>query len=95
MPERAGGATELETEMEAYRIRKRLENGALHITGLDGLADEEVEVIILVEPGVGKEDAPHEEKRAERKPGSAKGQIEITDDFHLPLDEEALREFYG
>ena len=81
--------------MEAYRLRTRLENGTLHISGLDGLAEEEVEVIILVDPQAREEGAPRGERRAERKPGSAKGQIEITDDFHLPLDEEALREFYG
>jgi len=80
--------------MEAYRLRKRVENGTLHISGLDGLAGEEVEVIILVEPEPQKEGASRQGKGAERKPGSAKGQIQITDDFHLPLDEKALREFY-
>ena len=81
--------------MEAYRLRERVEKGTLHITGLDGLVDQEVEVIILVDPDPQKGGPHREGKRPERKPGSAKGQIEITDDFHLPLDEEALREFYG
>ena len=80
--------------MEAYRLRQRVENGTLHITGLEGLADKDVEVIILVD-GAREPGPANPEQPAKRKPGSAKGLITISDDFHLPLDEDALREFHG
>jgi len=33
-------------------------------------------------------------KAQKRKPGSAKGIITISDDFHLPLSEEEIKDFY-
>ena len=38
---------------------------------------------------------PVEKPPRERLPGSAKGEIEIVDDFDAPLPEEVLREFEG
>jgi hypothetical protein len=34
-------------------------------------------------------------KRRRRKPGSAKGLITISDDFHKPLDKATLKTFFG
>ena len=36
---------------------------------------------------------PFKETVSERKPGSAKGQIILADDFDAPLPEEVLRDF--
>jgi hypothetical protein len=80
--------------MEAYRLRERVKNGRLHITGLDGLRDEEVEVIILVETPEESRLPGEATQPAARKPGSAKGQIQVADDFQAPLDEDTLRDFY-
>lgn len=33
-------------------------------------------------------------KVRKRKPGSAKGMITITDDFHKPLNEDEIQDFY-
>ena len=37
---------------------------------------------------------PIEKPLQNRKPGSAKGKISISDDFDAPLPEDILREFY-
>jgi hypothetical protein len=80
--------------MEAYRFKTHLDSETLHVTGLKGLADKNVEVIILVEADEG-ERPPHKPPRARRKPGTAKGEITFTEDFADPLDEETLRLWYG
>ena len=80
--------------MEALRIRKHIESGTLHITGLQGLADREVEVIILVEPDGAEPGAPLPASVPRRTPGSAKGLIKMSDDFQEPLGDEAAQDFY-
>ena len=73
--------------MEALRIRAHVEKGSLHITGLDELAGQDVEVIILVES---QDDPANGEPR---KAGAARGQITLRDDFHEPLTEDEAAEF--
>ena len=80
--------------MEALRIKKRLDSDTLHITGLKGLANKDVEVIILVDSDGQQGESPFSAKLPKRTPGSARGLITIADDFHEPLDEKAAEEFY-
>ncbi len=80
--------------MEAYRFKKHLDSDTLHVTGLKGLADKNVEVIILVEAEEGENLPRHKPPRAKRKPGTAKGEITFTEDFHEPLDEDIVEDFY-
>ena len=80
--------------MEALRIRKRIESGTLHITGLQDLGDKDVEVIILVEPDRKETEHPLPTGVPKRAPGSAKGLIKMADDFQAPLDDEAAQDFY-
>jgi hypothetical protein len=79
--------------MEAYRTRSRVTRGTLHIEGLDALEGRDVEVVILARPEPGGRDARQRGDLPERKPGSAKGRIRVSSDFHLPLDPEAAEEF--
>ena len=79
--------------MEALRIRKRIESGTLHITGLQDLADKDVEVIILVEPDRKETEHPLPTSVPKRTPGSAKGLIKMADDFQAPLGDEAAQDF--
>ena len=80
--------------MEALRIRKHIDSDTLHITGLQGLADRDVEVIILVEPDGKERGSPLSASVPKRTPGSAKGLIRMADDFQEPLDDEAAQDFY-
>jgi len=80
--------------MEALRLRRHLDSGTLHIDGLEALTDRDVEVIILVEPDGQDASRPPQGTQQRRLPGWAKGKIWISDDFHKPLDEKELEEFY-
>ena len=74
--------------MEAFRMRRRMDSDTLHLSGLKGVANKDVEIIILVEDN-GEPTRPQR-----RTPGSAKGLITLAQDFHEPLDEDVAREFY-
>jgi hypothetical protein len=54
------------------------------------LIGREAEIIVLVDSN----DMPEKIPKPNRKPGSAKGMIWMSDDFEEPLDEEMLAEFY-
>jgi len=58
------------------------------------MANKNVEIIILEDSDIEYEGSILSAKAQKRKPGSAKGMITITDDFHEPLSEEELEEFY-
>ena len=80
--------------MEASRLRTHVDSGTLQIGGLEALTNRNVEVIILVEPD-GEDAARSPEAAPQRRvPGWAKGKIWISDDFHKPLDEKEVEEFY-
>lgn len=80
--------------MEALRLRKHVDSGTLQIGGLEALTNRDVEVIILVEPDGEDEARPPQGAQQRRLPGWAKGKIWISDDFHKPLDEKEIEEFY-
>ncbi|MBM4033013.1 MAG: type II toxin-antitoxin system prevent-host-death family antitoxin [Planctomycetes bacterium] len=80
--------------MEALRLKAHVDSDTLQISGLEALANRDVEVIILVEPEAQDAPSPPQETRQPRRPGWAKGKIWISDDFHKPLDEEEAEEFY-
>ena len=80
--------------MEASRLRTHVDSGTLQIGGLEALTDRDVEVIILVEPDGQDAARPPEAAQQRRVPGWAKGKIWISDDFHKPLDEKEVEEFY-
>ena len=77
--------------MEAMRIRKHLSSDTLELSGLKDLVGKDVEIIILEEGG-DRSGLPRE--NGKRKPGLARGMVSITDDFHLPLGYEMVKEFY-
>ncbi len=73
--------------MEAIKIKKHLTSDTVCFPELRDVIGKYVEFIILIEPS--------EEKRlAERTPGTAKGFIEISDDFEEPLPDDIAEEFY-
>jgi len=80
--------------MEALRLRKHVDSGTLEIGGLEALTNRDVEVIILVEPDGQDTARPPEAAPQRRVSGWAKGLIWISDDFHEPLDEKEVEEFY-
>lgn len=73
--------------MEAIKIKTRLESETIRSPELRKLIGKRVEIIILEEP---------EPNMAlpKRQPGSAKGEITITNDFEKPLPNEIVQEFY-
>ena len=80
--------------MEALKMRTHVDSDSLHISGLQGITGRDVEVIVLVEPEEGAKKKNGALKPKGRIPGSAKGLITISDDFHMPLDEEEFEAFY-
>ena len=80
--------------MEALRIRKHIDSDTLHITGLQGVANKDVEVIILIDSDGEGARVPLTTDLPARAPGSAKGLLELADDFQAPLDGDAARDFY-
>jgi hypothetical protein len=67
--------------MQAVRIRKRLESSQLDLPELSPFVGKTVEIIVLEEP---ESPAP---ARQPRTPGSAAGQITMSDDFNDPLED--------
>jgi len=80
--------------MKALRIKKRLDSDTLYITGLKEMANKNVEIIILEDSEGENEGSILSTRGPGRKPGSAKGLLSITDDFHKPLDEKEIEDFY-
>jgi len=79
--------------MNWIRVNKYLDSENINIPINSSMVGKQAEIIILIK------DYPtlkHEnyEKPFARQPGSAKGMIEITDDFQEPLDETVLKKFY-
>ncbi|MGE0085141.1 MAG: hypothetical protein AB7S75_12050 [Desulfococcaceae bacterium] len=73
--------------MQAIKIKKHLTSDTVCFPELRDMIGKYVEFIILVES--------YEEKRMpERTPGTAKGFIQISDDFEAPLPEAITEEFY-
>lgn len=71
--------------MRAFRFHRRVEDGAIRISGLDVREGQDVEVILIVESDAARPQDSKARKGQPRRPGSAKGQIRISDDFHAPL----------
>ena len=76
--------------MEAFKIKKHIESEVLNLPIPKELIGKEAEIIVLVESN----DLPERISKPDRKPGSAKGMIWMSDDFEKPLDEEVSAEFY-
>ncbi|MBF0121236.1 MAG: hypothetical protein HQK79_20575 [Desulfobacterales bacterium] len=77
--------------MQAIKVSKFLDSETINIPEIKTIIGKHVEIIILFEPQ-SSENGYHIHKQ--RKPGSAKGLIKISDDFHEPLNDEMLEEFY-
>jgi hypothetical protein len=73
--------------MEAIKIKTRLESETIRSPELRKLIGKRVEIIIL-------EETEPSTTPPKRQPGSAKGEISITDDFEKPLPIEIVQEFY-
>lgn len=67
--------------MQAVRIRKRLDSSQLDIPELRPFVGKTVEIIVLEEAEAATPARPP------RKPGSAAGQITMSDDFNEPLED--------
>jgi hypothetical protein len=68
--------------MNAIRIRKRLDSQVLDLPELAPLLGKSVEIIVL-------EEAPGPVEARDREPGSARGEVKMSDDFDAPLDDFA------
>ncbi len=79
--------------MEAIKIRKHLNSETIHFPELKNFIGEDVEFIILVKSQTVMKNSEISNS-PKRIPGSAKGMIEIADDFEAPLDAELIAEFY-
>ena len=79
--------------MNWIRVNKYLDSETINIPINSNMVGKQAEIIILIKdyPTIKSE---HYEKLFIRQPGSAKGMIEITDDFQEPLDETVLKEFF-
>lgn len=73
--------------MEAIKIKTRLESETIRSPELRKLIGKRVEIIIL-------EETEPNAALPNRQPGSAKGEITITNDFEKPLPSEIVQEFY-
>lgn len=72
--------------MEAIKIKTRLESETIRSPELRKLIGKRVEIIIL-------EETEPDTALPKRQPGSAKGEIAVTDDFEKPLSSEIVQEF--
>lgn len=73
--------------MEAIKIKTRLESETIRSPELRKLIGKRVEIIIL-------EETEPSTTLPKRQPGSAKGEITVTNDFEKPLPDEIVQEFY-
>ena len=73
--------------MEAIKIKTRLESETIRSPELRKLIGKRVEIIIL-------EETEPNTALPKRQPGSAKGEITVTNDFEKPLPIEIVQEFY-
>ncbi|HEX9911257.1 MAG TPA: hypothetical protein VGA86_10245 [Desulfatiglandales bacterium] len=73
--------------MEAIKIKTRLESETIRSPELRKLIGKRVEIIIL-------EETEPNAVLPKRQPGSAKGEITVTNDFEKPLPKEIVQEFY-
>ncbi len=80
--------------MEAMKVRALLDSEIIHIPIHPNMIGKRAEVIILIESPEIDADKPSPRGSTCRKPGSAKGLIQISDDFQDPLGEDILKEFY-
>lgn len=80
--------------MRALRLKKHVESDSLQLSGLEGVAGKDVEIIILVEPDGKKGGTSASSRSQKRVPGSAKGMMTMADDFQKPLDDREAMEFY-
>jgi len=72
--------------VQAIKIRTRLESETIRSPELRKLIGKRVEIIIL-------EETEPDTALPKRQPGSAKGEISITDDFEKPLLSEFVQDF--
>ena len=73
--------------MEAIKIKTRLESETIRSPELRKLIGKRVEIIIL-------EETEPNTALPKRQPGSAKGEITVTNDFEKPLPIEIVQEFF-
>jgi hypothetical protein len=72
--------------MEAIKIKTRINSETIRLPELRKLMGKRVEVIVL-------EETEPNEATPKRQPGSAKGEISITDDFEKPLPSDFIQKF--
>ncbi len=75
--------------MQAIKIKQHIDSAILHLPVPENIIGKNVEIILLVES-----DDTLKNAISERKPGSAKGLITMSDDFEAPLDNEIIEGFY-
>ena len=75
--------------MQPIKIKKHIDSEILHLPIPENIIGKNVEIIVLVES-----DDTLKNTTSERKPGSAKGLITMSDDFEVPLDNEIIEAFY-
>ena len=75
--------------MRAIKIRQHIDSAILHLPIPENIIGKNVEIIVLVES-----DDTLKNTISERKPGSAKGLITMSDDFQAPLDNVITESFY-
>jgi hypothetical protein len=73
--------------MEAIKIKTRLESETIRLPELRKLIGKRVEIIIL-------EETEPDTALPKRQPGSAKGEITVTNDFEQQLPITIVQEFY-
>lgn len=75
--------------MQAIKIRQHIDSAILHLPVPESMIGKNVEIIVLIES-----DDTYQTEKSERKPGSAKGLMTMSDDFEAPLDDEIIESFY-
>ncbi len=72
--------------MHAIKIKKHIDSDLLSLPIPKEMIGKTVEIILLVESDAVQEPSA----TGKRKPGTAKGMIEMADDFQKPLDEQGV-----
>ncbi len=80
--------------MEALRIYKRLTTDTIQLPIHKSMIGKQAEIIILIQNDNSQGEQEVFPPMTRRKPGSARGLLQIAADFEAPLDEEMLKEFY-